>query len=95
MMMKRKTFEQMLEAYKEVRKQVIDAKLEHITSVDITEYNDPTRHGHWVNIEVSIGVGGEFDVDNFRYIRISDNNFDKGMADFNDAIAEYINKPNN
>lgn len=95
MMMKRKTFEQMLKAYKEVRRQVIDAKLEHITSVGITEYNDLTRHCHWVNIEVSIGVGGEFDVDNFGYIRINDNNFDSDMETFKATIAEYINKPNN
>ena len=92
---KGKTFEQMLEAYKEIRKQVIDAKLEHITSVEIMEYNDPTRRHQWVNIEVGIGIGGEFDVDNFGYIRISDNNFDSDMETFKATLVEYINKPNN
>ena len=94
-MKKAKTFEQMLKAYKEVRKQVIDAKLEHITSVEMSEYNDPTRHNRWVFIEVSIGVGGEFVVNQNRYLRINDHNFDKDMANFKNAIAEYINKPNN
>ena len=94
-MEKTKTFEQMFKAYKEVRKQVIDAKLEHITSVEISEYNDPTRHNRWVFIEVSIGVGGEFVVDQCRYLRINDYNFDKDMADFKNAIVEFGNKPNN
>ena len=94
-MKKAKTFEQMLKAYKEVRKQVIDAKLEHITSVEISEYNDPTRHNRWVSIEVNIGVGGKFVVDQCRYLRINDRNFDKDMADFKNAIAEFGNKPNN
>lgn len=94
-MKKRKTFEQMLKAYKEIRKQVIDAKLDDITSVEITEYNDPTRYNRWVNIEVSIGVGGEFDVDNFGYIRIQDKNFDSDMETFKATLVEYINKLNN
>lgn len=91
----KKTFEQMLETYKEIRKQVIDAKLEHITSVGIEEYNDPTQRRCWVVIEVSIGVGGEFDVDNFGYIRIHDNNFDRDMETFKATIAKYKNQTNN
>ena len=89
---KRKTFEQMLKAYKEVHKQVMDAKLDDITSVEISEYNNPTQHNHWVFIEVNIGVGGEFVVDQCRYLRINDYNFDKDMADFKNAIHRLVRK---
>ena len=92
---KGKTFEQMLEAYKEIHKQVIEAELEDIASVNMSEYIDPVQHNHWVVIEVNIGVGREFPVDRCKYIRIDSDYFDKGMANFKKFIAEYINKPNN
>lgn len=94
-MEKAKTFEQMLKAYNAIRKQVIDAKLSDITSVEINEYNDPSRHRHWTVIEVNIGVGGDFPTGECRYIRIEDDRFDNGMADFKDALAERINQTNN
>ena len=94
-MKKRKTFEQMLKAYKEIHKQVIEAELEDISSVNMSEYIDPVQHNHWVVIEVNIGVGREFPVDRCKYICIDSDYFDKGMANFKAALAERINQPNN
>ena len=50
-----KTFEQMLKAYKAIRKQIMDAKLDDITAVEITEYNDPSRYHSWININIHFG----------------------------------------
>ena len=94
-MEKAKTFEQMLKAYKEVRKQIMDAKLDDITSVAITSFNNPVQQRNWITIEVNIGVGDEFVVNQCRYIRITNYDFGKGLANFKAALAERINQPNN
>ena len=94
-MEKAKTFEQMLKAYKEIRKQIIDAKLDDITSVAITEYANLVQHRNWIIIEVNIGVGDEFVVNQCRYIRIANYDFGKGLANFKAALAERINQHNN
>ena len=94
-MEKAKTFEQMLKAYKAIRKQIMDAKLDDITSVAITSFNNPVQQRNWITIEVNIGVGREFPVNRCKYICIDSDYFDKGMANFKKFIAEYINKPNN
>lgn len=94
-MKKEKTFEQMLKAYKEVRRQVIDAKLDDITSVAITNFNNPVQHRDWITIEVNIGVGGEFVANQCRYIRIVNYDFGKGMEAYKAALAERINQHTN
>ena len=94
-MEKAKTFEQMLKAYKAIRKQIMDAKLDDITSVSITNFNNPVQHRDWITIEVNIGVGGDFVANQCRYIRIVNYDFGKGMAYFKEALAERINQPNN
>ena len=94
-MEKAKTFEQMLKAYKAIRKQIMDAKLDDITSVAITSFNNPVQQRNWITIEVNIGVGREFPVDRCKYICIDSDYFDKGMANFKAALAERINQPNN
>lgn len=94
-MEKVKTLDQMLKAYKAIRKQIMDAKLDDITSVAITNFNNPVQHRDWITIEVNIGVGGEFVANKCRYIRIVNYDFCKGMADFKATLAERINQPNN
>ena len=94
-MEKTKTFEQMLKAYKAIRKQIMDAKLDDITSVAITSFNNPVQQRNWITIEVNIGVGDEFVANQCRYIRIVNYDFGKGMSDFKAALAERINQPNN
>lgn len=85
----------MLKAYKEIRKQVIDAKLEHVTSVSISEYNDPIQHNNWSVIEVNIGIVRKFPVGLCKYVSIDSDNFNKDMANFKTFIAKYGNKSNN
>lgn len=94
-MEKAKTFEQMLKAYKAIRKQIMDAKLDDITCVEMNEYNDPSRNHIWININVHFGKGGDFVKDQCKLVCINNNNFNKGMADFKAALAEHINQPNN
>ena len=94
-MEKEKTFEQMLKAYKAIRKQIMDAKLDDITSVAITSFNNPVKQRNWITIEVNIGVGDEFVANKCRYIRIANYDFGKGLANFKAALAERINQPNN
>ena len=94
-MEKAKTFEQMLKAYKAIRKQIMDAKLDDITSVAITSFNNPVQNRDWITIKVNIGVGDEFIDNKCRYIRIANYNFGKGMSDFKAALAERINQSNN
>ena len=94
-MEKAKTFEQMLKAYEEVRKQVIDAKLDDITCVEMDEYNDPSRNLRWININVHFGKGGYFDKGQCTLVCINDMRFEQGMAEFKNALAERINQLNN
>ena len=94
-MEKSKTFEQMLKAYKAIRKQIIDAKLDDITCVEMNEYNDPSRNHSWINISVHFGKGGDFVEGQCKLVCINDNNFKKGMEAYKTAIAERINQPNN
>ena len=93
-MEKAKTFEQMLKAYKAIRKQVIDAKLEHITSVEMSEYNDPSRHHSWININVHFGKGGDFVGNQCKLVCVNDKNFKQGMETYKAALAERINQLN-
>jgi hypothetical protein len=94
-MEKAKTFEQMLKAYKAIRKQVMDAKLDDITCVEMNEYNDPSRNHSWININVHFGKGGDFVKDQCTLVCINDTRFKQGMEDFKAALAERINQPNN
>ncbi len=94
-MEKAKTFEQMLKAYKAIRKQIMDAKLDDITSVEICEYNNPSRLHSWINICIHFGKGGDFVKDQCALVYIHNNRFEQGMEDFKSAIAERINQPNN
>lgn len=94
-MEKAKTFEQMLKAYKEIRKQIMDAKLDDITAVEITEYNDPSRHHSWININIHFGKGGDFVENQCTLVCIHNGRFKQGMEAYKVAIAERINQPNN
>lgn len=94
-MEKAKTFEQMLKAYKAIRKQVMDAKLDDITSVEITEYNDPSRHHNWININVHFGKGGDFIENQCTLVSINNMRFEQGMEAYKAALAERINQLNN
>jgi hypothetical protein len=92
-MEKAKTFEQMLKAYKAIRNQIMDAKLDDITCVEMNEYNDPSRNHSWININVNFGNGGDFV--GGELVHINNDNFEKGMEAYETALAERINKPNN
>lgn len=92
-MEKAKTFEQMLKAYKAIRKQIMDAKLDDITCVEMNEYNDPSRNRSWINISVHFGKGGEF-LGGCKLVCINNDNFKKGMEAYKTALAERINQPN-
>ena len=94
-MEKAKTFEQMLKAYKAIRKQIMDAKLDDITCVEMNEYNDPSRNHSWININVHFGKGGDFGEGQCKLVCIDNDNFKKGMEAYNAALAERINQPNN
>ena len=94
-MEKAKTFEQMLKAYKAIRKQIIDAKLDDITSVEMNEYNDPSRNHRWIYINVHFGKGGDFVEGQCKLVCINDNNFKKGLEAYKAALAERINQHNN
>ena len=94
-MEKEKTFEQMLKAYKAIRKQIMDAKLDDITCVEISEYNDPSRHHSWININVHFGKGGDFVENQCKLVCISDKSFKQGMEAYKVALAERINQLNN
>lgn len=94
-MEKAKTFEQMLKAYKAIRKQIIDAKLDDITCVEMNEYNDPSRNHSWININVHFGKGGDFVEGQCKLVCINNDNFKKGMDAYKAALAERINQPNN
>ena len=94
-MEKAKTFEQMLKAYKEIRKQIMDAKLDDITCVEITEYNYQLNHYRWVNIGITFGKGCNFVEGQCTFVCINDKNFKQGMEDFKAALAERINQSNN
>jgi hypothetical protein len=92
-MEKAKTFEQMLKAYKAIRNQIMDAKLDDITCVEMNEYNDPSRNRIWININVNFGKDGDFV--GGEWVCINNDNFKKGMEAYKTALAERINKPNN
>ncbi len=94
-MEKAKTFEQMLKAYKAIRKQIMDAKLDDITCVEMNEYNDPSRNHSWININVHFGKGGDFVEGQCKLVYINNDNFKKGMEDYKTALVERINQPNN
>ena len=94
-MEKTKTFEQMLRAYKGIRKQIMDAKLDDITCVEMNEYNDPSRLHSWIKINVHFGKGGDFAEHQCKLVCINDKSFKRGMEEFKAALAERINQPNN
>lgn len=90
-----KTYKQMLETFKEVRQMVKDANLKDITSVEFNEYCDPTRHHSWININVQIGVGGDFLRNKCRLVTINNHRqFDESMAKLKAVLAERSNKSN-
>ena len=93
-MEKAKTFEQMLKAYKAIRKQIMDAKLDDITCVEMNEYNDPSRHHSWININVHFGNGSDFVGGQCKLVYINNDNFKKGMEAYKTALAERINQLN-
>ena len=93
-MEKAKTFEQMLKAYKAIRKQIMDAKLDDITCVEISEYNDPSRNRSWIKINVNFGKGGDFVENQCKLVCINDKNFKQGMETYKAALAERINQLN-
>lgn len=94
---KTKTFEQMLKAYKEIRKQIMDAKLDDIICVEMSEYNDQLRNRNWINISIHFGKDDEFVRDKTTLVCIKNDRdrFEKGMEDFKAALAERINQHNN
>ena len=89
------TFEQMLKAYKAIRKQILDAKLNDITYVEMNEYNDTSRNHSWININILFGKGGDFVEGQCKLVCINDNNFEQGMEAYKAALAERINQHNN
>lgn len=85
----------MLETFKEVRQMVKDANLQDITCVEFDEYCDPTCHHSWININVTIGFGGNFDTDQYKLVTINNERlFDESMAKLKKVLAELANKSN-
>lgn len=88
-----KTYEQMLKTFKKVRQMVKDANLKDITCVEFDEYCDPTRNHSWININVHIGVGGDFVENKCRLVTINNKRlFDESMAELKAVLAERSNK---
>lgn len=88
-----KTYEQMLEIFKEVRQMVKDANLKDINCVEFDEYCDPTCHHSWININVTIGFGGNFDTYQYKLVTINNERlFDESMAELKAMLAERSNK---
>ena len=94
-MEKVKTFEEMLKAYKAIRKQIIDAKLDDITCVEISEYNDNLSHHRWINISITFGKGCNFIEGQCTLVCINGKKFEQGMEAYKTALAERINQLHN
>lgn len=83
----------MLKTFKKVRQMVKDANLKDITCVEFDEYCDPTRHHSWININVHIGVGGDFVENQCRLVTINNARlFNESMTELKEVLAERSNK---